>query len=100
MHRESGCGKRGERPDKACQGESCPLAQGFYDRLPAARAQALSQEPMLTPDKVRTLALQHQVCPYYLTQELARWSDVVVGDYHYFYDSAAMLYALTPAHLW
>lgn len=55
---------------------------------------------MLTPDKVRSLALQHQVCPYYLTQELARWSDVVVGDYHYFYDSAAMLYALTQAHQW
>ena len=89
-----------EHPDKACHGESCPLAQGFYDRLSAARAQALAQEPMLTPDKVRTLALRHQVCPYYLTQELARWSDVVVGDYHYFYDSAAMLYALTQAHQW
>ncbi|HBY50667.1 MAG TPA: ATP-dependent DNA helicase, partial [Alcanivorax sp.] len=29
-----------EHPDKACHGESCPLAQGFYDRLPAARAAA------------------------------------------------------------
>ena len=26
-----------EHPDKACHGESCPLARGFYDRLPAAR---------------------------------------------------------------
>ncbi len=26
-----------EHPDLACHGESCPLAQGFYDRLPAAR---------------------------------------------------------------
>ncbi|MFX6201729.1 hypothetical protein ABTF50_20230, partial [Acinetobacter baumannii] len=25
-----------EHPDKACHGESCPLAQGFYERLPAA----------------------------------------------------------------
>ena len=24
-------------PDRACHGESCPLARGFYDRLPAAR---------------------------------------------------------------
>lgn len=24
-----------EHPDKACHGESCPLAQGFYERLPA-----------------------------------------------------------------
>ena len=29
-----------------------------------------------------------------------RWSDVVVADYHYFYDSAAMLYALTQAQQW
>ncbi|MEB3090078.1 hypothetical protein, partial [Parvimonas sp. M20] len=32
--------------------------------------------------------------------ELVRWSDVVVADYHYFYDSAAMLYALTQAQQW
>ena len=30
-----------EHPDKACHGDSCPLAQGFYDRLPAARAAAV-----------------------------------------------------------
>ena len=24
-----------EHPDKACHGDSCPLARGFYDRLPA-----------------------------------------------------------------
>jgi hypothetical protein len=28
--REKAC----EHPDKACHGESCPLARGFYDRLP------------------------------------------------------------------
>ncbi|MCI0997959.1 DEAD/DEAH box helicase, partial [Pseudomonas corrugata] len=29
-----------EHPDKACHGESCPLARGFYDRLPGAREAA------------------------------------------------------------
>ncbi|MGC3566906.1 ATP-dependent DNA helicase, partial [Pseudomonas aeruginosa] len=28
-------------PDKACHGESCPLAQRFYERLPAARGAAV-----------------------------------------------------------
>jgi hypothetical protein len=32
-----------EYPDKACHGESCPLAAGFYDRLPAAREAAHSR---------------------------------------------------------
>ncbi|HEX8788234.1 MAG TPA: ATP-dependent DNA helicase, partial [Telluria sp.] len=54
-----------EHPDKACHGESCPLAQGFYDRLPAARAAALDA-PLLDRDAVRDIGLAHDVCPYYL----------------------------------
>mgnify|MGYP001074154995 CR=1 FL=1 len=89
-----------EHPDKACHGESCPLAQGFYDRLPAARAAALQQTQPWDALTVRAVALAHQVCPYYLAQELVRWSDVVVADSHYYYDSAAMLYALTQTQQW
>ena len=32
-----------EHPDKECAGDSCPLARGFYDRLPAARAAAVER---------------------------------------------------------
>jgi len=88
-----------EHPDKACNGESCPLARGFYDRLDAARSAALAG-PRLDRAAVREAALAHDVCPYYLAQELARWADVVVGDYNYYYDSSAMLYALTQINQW
>ena len=94
--REKSC----EHPDKACHGDSCPLAKGFYDRLPAARAAVLGVRAVWDSARLREVALAHEVCPYYLTQEMARWSDVVVGDYNYFYDGAAMLYALTQAHQW
>lgn len=94
-----------EHPDKACHGESCPLACGFFDRLPAARAAAVTLPASAGPvlwdaPTVRQVALQHGICPYYLSQELARWADVVVADYHYFYDSAAMLYALAQQQGW
>lgn len=89
-----------EHPDKACHGDSCPLAQGFYDRLPGARLQALQQSGQLDAPAVRAVALAHGICPYYLMQELVRWSDVVVGDYNYYYDSSAMLHALTQAGQW
>ena len=46
------------------------------------------------------MALAHEVCPYYLAQELTRWSDVVVGDYNYYYDSSALLYGLTRQNEW
>jgi Rad3-related DNA helicase len=88
-----------EHPDKACHGESCPLAQGFYDRLAAARA-AAAQEHQLSQARMREVALAHQVCPYYLSQELVRWVDVVVGDYNYFFDVSALLHGLTQANQW
>ena len=107
-----------EHPDKACHGDACPLAKGFYDRLPAARSAAFQPLPrlvqastsasaasqgshaMLDRAALRALALAHQVCPYYLSQELALWSDVVIGDYNYFFDTSAMLYSMTTAHQW
>ena len=93
--REKAC----EHPDKACHGDSCPLARGFYDRLPQARAQAL-MAPALDAGALRGAAAAHQVCPYWLGQELARWADVVVGDYHHFFDTSALLHALMQAHEW
>ncbi|MDB6088662.1 MAG: ATP-dependent helicase [Gammaproteobacteria bacterium] len=93
--REKAC----ENPDKECFGESCPLARGFYERLPAARAEAV-ERALLDQTSVREVARAHQICPYYLGQELMRWSDVVVGDYNYYFDSSAPLYALTTSYQW
>ncbi|MFY0727379.1 helicase C-terminal domain-containing protein [Pseudomonas sp. NFX15] len=88
-----------EHPDKACHGESCPLARGFYDRLPAAR-QAASQLSLLNQNALREVALAHEVCPYYLSQEMARWADVVVADYNYYFDFSALLFGLAQASHW
>jgi DNA excision repair protein ERCC-2 len=92
-------GKSCENPGLPCDGAVCPLARGFYDRLPAARAEAI-QLSFLDQDAVRQVALRHQLCPYYLGQELARWSDVVVGDYNYYFDRSAMLFGWTVTHEW
>ena len=93
--REKAC----EHPDKACHGDSCPLARGFYDRLPAAREAAAAQG-QLDRQALREIGLAHGVCPYYLGQEMVRWSDVVVGDYNYYYDSGGLLHALALANQW
>lgn len=102
-----------EHPDKACHGDSCPLAKGFYDRLPDARAAAvqfagrtashagpLMESSTLDRGTLRRIALAHQICPYYLSQELATWSDAVVGDYNYFFDSSALLHGMTTTNKW
>ena len=46
------------------------------------------------------MAASHGVCPYYLGQELARWADLVIGDYNHFFDLSAMLHALTQINGW
>jgi DNA excision repair protein ERCC-2 len=88
-----------EHPDKACHGESCPLAKGFYDRLPAAREDAVRLQ-ILDQAQVRQTALAHQICPYYLSQELARWADIVIGDYNYYFDLNALLFGLAQERQW
>jgi DNA excision repair protein ERCC-2 len=91
-----------EHPDKACHGDSCPLAKGFYDRLPQARYAAVESAGLGALDKTatRNVALEHRICPYYLAQEMATWADVVVGDYNYYFDTSALLHALTVNHQW
>ncbi|MHA6195291.1 ATP-dependent DNA helicase [Pseudomonas wadenswilerensis] len=88
-----------EHPGTACHGEACPLAKGFYDRLPAAREAAM-QLPLLDKAQVREVALAHDVCPYYLAQELARWVDVLVADYNYYFDQSALLFGLAQSEQW
>jgi len=88
-----------EHLDKACHGDSCPLAKGFYDRLPAARI-AASKVRLLDQRNLRDVALAHQVCPYYLSQEMARWADLVVADYNYYFDFGAMLFGLAQLNQW
>jgi DNA excision repair protein ERCC-2 len=88
-----------EYPGRACNGEACPLARGFYDRLPAAREEAV-QAAWLDRAGLRRIGLAHEVCPYFLAQELVRWSDVVVGDYNYYFDGSAFLFALMKEEEW
>lgn len=88
-----------EHPDRACHGDDCPLATGFFDRLPAAR-QAAAQARWLDRAQLRKLASEHAICPYYLAQEMARWSDVVVGDVNHYFDQQAILYGLTRQNDW
>ena len=88
-----------EYPQNACNGDSCPLAKGFYDRLPAARLAAVAHSP-LDQQTLRDVALAHQVCPSSLSQEMARWADLVIADYNYYFDFTALLYGLAQANQW
>jgi len=86
-------------PGQACTGATCPLAAGFFDRLGAARA-AWTRSDAGDASAVTAAARNHEICPYYLAQELVAWADVVVADYNYYFDSSAALYSAMVEHEW
>ena len=95
VSKDEGC----EHPDKACHGDACPLASGFYDRLPAARQEAVALG-WLDAVAQRQVALRHGICPYYLGQDLLHWADVLVGDVNHLFDINGLLWGLMQALDW
>ncbi|MFT6165022.1 MAG: DNA excision repair protein ERCC-2 [Zhongshania aliphaticivorans] len=93
--REAAC----DHPDKACHGDSCPLAKNFFDRLSDAREEAIQQR-FLDQSALRAIARNHSICRYFLAQEMARWSDIVVGDVNHYFDQFALLHSLTKQNEW
>jgi len=89
-----------EHPDKACHGDDCPLAKGFFDRLPAARQAAADHPGVLTRDTLAKIAADANICPYFLAQEMARWCDLVVADVNRMFDQSALLHALVRQNDW
>jgi DNA excision repair protein ERCC-2 len=77
-------------PEKACNGAECEFARGFYDRLDAALGEALELQEM-SREAVEALARKHRLCPFELSLSVARWSDVVIGDYNYVFDPRVYL---------
>ena len=88
-----------EYPQSSCHPDSCPLAQDFYERLPAAR-QAATRHQWLDQRTLRATALTHRICPWYLGHEMAKWSDVIIGDVNHYFDQSALLFALTRQFAW
>ncbi len=80
-------------PDGACTPTECPQAEGHFDRLLGA-ARELMARPSAQRADVEEVARGRRVCPYWLSRELVRWVDVVIGDYNYAFDPRVSLLAL------
>ncbi len=77
-------------PGKACHGDDCSFARGYYDRLPQALSAALHSPSLLRTD-IEALARQFAVCPYQLALDLLPWVDLVIADLQYVYGLTAIL---------
>lgn len=80
-------------PGRACHGEDCPFARGYYDRLPLALEAAINS-PALARSNIEALARRFNICPYQLAMDLLPWVDLVIADLHYVYSLTATLGSL------
>jgi DNA excision repair protein ERCC-2 len=77
-------------PEKACNGEECVYARGFYDRIDSAVQEALELCD-LSRESIESVARKHRLCPFELSLELSAWCDVLICDYNYVFDPRVSL---------
>ncbi|MEN2768035.1 ATP-dependent DNA helicase [Ornithinibacillus xuwenensis] len=74
-----------------CTSESCPFADGFYDRINGAVIDILKHENMMNRSVIELYARKHRVCPFEFSIELAYAVDAVICDYNYIFDPRVSL---------
>ena len=74
-----------------CNKESCPYADGHYDRVNKAIEDLFANEDYFSRAAIEAIASKHRVCPYELSLDMALFSDVIICDYNYVFDPSAML---------
>ena len=78
-------------PERNCNPQSCPRAQGHFDRVNDAVWDVITNERHISRQTIEAYAEQHNVCPSELALDITLWSDMIVGDYNYAFDPNASL---------
>ena len=74
------------REEGLCGKDSCPYADGYYDRINGALMDMLEQETLMTREIIAQYAHKHDVCPFEFSLDAAYACDAVICDYNYIYD--------------
>ncbi|OZM56157.1 ATP-dependent helicase [Lottiidibacillus patelloidae] len=74
-----------------CQSETCPFANGHFDRINAAILDILKSETIMVREVIEKYARKHRVCPFEFSLDLAYIVDVVICDYNYIFDPRVSL---------
>ncbi|MBU5592470.1 ATP-dependent DNA helicase [Clostridium sp. MSJ-4] len=77
--------------DKICSEESCPYAEGHFDRVNEAIKDILTNEEDLNRETIEKYARNHKVCPFEFSLDLSLFCDAIICDYNYVFDPSASL---------
>jgi DNA excision repair protein ERCC-2 len=78
-------------PDKACTGEDCTYARGYYDRVGKAVEQTFLETDVYTRKAIEKAAAAYHVCPFEFSLDLSLWVDCIICDYNYVFDPRVFL---------
>lgn len=74
-----------------CTPQSCPRADGYYDRVNDALFAFLRQSDLYTREAIEAYAERHHLCPFEFALDLTNWCDCVICDYNYLFDPVVSL---------
>ncbi|OJG46402.1 helicase [Enterococcus hermanniensis] len=77
--------------ERNCTPEHCPFANGYYDRVNDGLWDMLNNDDQYTRPVIEKYARKHELCPFELSLDISRFSDLVIGDYNYLYDPTVYL---------
>ncbi|MCL1802363.1 MAG: ATP-dependent DNA helicase [Eubacteriaceae bacterium] len=78
-----------------CSPDECIYADGHYERVGNVLIESIKNPRILDPNEIRDIAIEHRLCPFELSLSIAKWSDIIICDYNYFFDPFARLSFLT-----
>ncbi len=73
-----------EKPN--CNPESCPRANGHFDRINDAVFYAINNYKSIGRKEVLEVAEKFNVCPFELSLDISSFTDAIICDYNYVFD--------------
>jgi len=72
--------------EAACIPEECSYAKGYYNRINDAMKDVMGKCDAYTRDVIEEYAMEHHVCPFEFSLDLALVADAIICDYNYVFD--------------
>ena len=74
-----------------CNPVACPYAKGHFDRVNDAVYDIVTNEDVITRQKLEEYAKKHKVCPFEFGLDVTYWVDGIICDYNYVFDPHVFL---------
>ena len=73
-------------PGKRCNPVDCPFAKDYYTKLKGVIETALESGERFDQARVSSWCREAGICPFEFQLDLSLFSDIIIGDYNYFFD--------------